>query len=216
VPAHVRAVMARIDAAPPGAAAPVMRRRAWLLAAIPAAAGVLLLVHASARRTPGADGLQARGGGAEPSLARDVGVWPCAYQETLRRLDAGAGLTAATPVTAVYRNIGPAPAFLLLFAIDTRGVVHWISPPYAHAEDDPAATPAATVGAAERPLASMAVLDGVAAGPLRIVAVIAPAPLHVSDVEKLAGADLAPDRLARRLAGADVRETVVTVQEVAP
>jgi len=143
-------------------------------------------------------------------MGRDVGVQPYVVQGGLRPLVPGATIDAATPLTAGFRNLGEVPAFLLLFAVDARGVVHWISPKYVRAEDDPPSTPLpGSVG--ERLLDTTAVLEDVSAGPLRVVAVLTSAPAHVSDIESLANSDLTAGRVARRLRGAEVRETLVEV-----
>lgn len=154
---------------------------------------------------------QARGAHVVPTLGRDVGVQPYAVRNGLEPLGSGAVVEGSTPVTAGFRNIGRRPAFLLLFVVDARGAVHWISPPFVSPQDDPVST---TLGqtADERVLGTTAVFDDLIAGPLRVVAVITPAPAHVSDVEAL-GADITADRIARRLPGAEVRETLLEVRD---
>ena len=208
VRAHTRAVMDRLDR--PLAEGSKPRRVPWWMGA--AAAGVLFVVGYRSFRTPLArDTWQARGGHAPPAVGRDVGVQPYAVQGGLRPLVSGSTIDGATPLTAGFRNLGEAPAFLLLFAVDAHRVVHWISPSYTRPEDDPASTTLG-VSAGERILDTTVVLDDVCAGLLRVMAVITSAPAHVSDVEALAGADLSASRLTSRLPGAEVRETIVTVR----
>jgi hypothetical protein len=149
-----------------------------------------------------------RGGSFEATIARDVGVQPYVSQGGLRALTSGARLDPATPLTAGFRNLGRAPAYLLLFAVDAHRAIHWISPSYSRPGDDPAST-ALPPTVDERVLETTAVLEDVVPGPLRVVAVITSAPAHVSDVEAFEGLELDASRLVQRLPGADVRETVI-------
>jgi hypothetical protein len=128
-------------------------------------------------------------------------------QGGLRPLETGAVLDVATPLTATFRNLGDAPAYLLLFAVDTRRIVHWVVPRYSR----PATLPVST---GEGVLGTTVVLDGLSPGPLRVVAVITSAPGHVSDVEALEGTPIDAAQLARRFpTGTDIRETVVEVRD---
>ena len=206
--AHARAVLDRIDRS--GAARRTLPK-AWVAAALGAAAACAVALGARTHPSPTTGAWQARGGKEAPTLARVVGVTTYAAGGGLRALGPGAVIEPTTPLTAGFRNVGGAPAYLLLFAVDARGVVHWISPPYARPEDDPASTPLPTT-ARERALGTTAVLDDVPAGPLRLVAVITPTPAHVSDVEALEGTDVRAAAVVERVPGADVRETVIEVR----
>jgi hypothetical protein len=211
VQAHVRAVMDRLDDPErrPAARDP---RRAWAYAGASAVLACVLVSTAYLRRYPAgvADDWQARGGGAPATLGRDVGVQSYAVEVGLRPLTSGATIERNTPLTAGFRNLGQAPAFLLLFAVDAQHGVHWISPPYSRPEDNPASTTLkATVD--EQMLDTTAVLQDVPFGPLRIVAVITSRPAHVSDVEALDGSNLGAARLLVQLPGAEVRETLVAI-----
>jgi hypothetical protein len=218
VQAHTRAVMDRIDAVDAAARTVAWPRRAWWIASAGSVAscalgvGLYFALHATLHATRDGGEFEARGGGLASTTARDVGVQPYAAQGALRPLTSGTSVDAATPLTAGFRNLGQGPAYLLLFAIDSRRMVHWISPAYARASDDPVSTMLAhTVD--ERLLGTTAVLEDVAPGPLRIVAVITATPAHVSDVEAFEGRELGATELVRRLPGADVRETVVDMSE---
>jgi hypothetical protein len=213
VRAHVEGVMARLDRPQKGTAGPRGRSPWFGAAAGSLAAALALVVYFAARRAPdpASETWQARGGPAASSIAREVGVWPCAIEGAPRRLASGATIRRDTPLSALFRNAGQTPAFLLLFAVDERGHVHWISPAYEQPNTDPPST-MLPVGAEQRLLATTAVLDDVPAGPLRIVAVIGRAPARVSDVERLGEAQLEARGIASRFAGAEVRETQVQVQ----
>jgi len=208
---HVLAVMARLDdrdRRPTGPEA----RRIWAYAGVSAVAACVLLstVYLRKRPEPATDTWQARGGEVRATLGRDVGIQSYAATGELRPLISGATIERNTPLTAGFRNLGQAPAFLLLFAVDAHQAVHWISPPYSRPEDNPASTRLQpTVN--ERMLNTTAVLEDVPPGALRVVAVITPNPAHVSDVETLDGSDLSAARLMVQLPGAEVRETLLAV-----
>jgi Putative zinc-finger len=206
--AHTRAVMARLDQEPSGRRASA-RAPVWAYAS--AAVCATAVVCASTRPWSTHGTVQSRGGGAGPSVARDIRVVPCVVEDAVRPMSNGAVMHGDAALTATLRNIGKTPAYLLLFAVDARHEVHWISPPYARTDDDPAAT-TIPVSSRDDVLAATAVLEDLAPGPLRIEAVVSPVPTHVSDVESL-GADVVDrDRLAGRLPmGTDIRETQVVV-----
>ena len=211
--AHARAVMARLGRSPeaPIAGGAGFGRRfvasAGLVAACAIVAGFLLGPH----MRPAPARWQPRGGEGAATIGRDVAVQPYALQAgALRPLAPGATIEPTTPLTATFRNIGRTPAFLLLFAVDSDRVVHWISPPFVGEEDNPPSTPLITT-ANEKVLDTTAVLDDVPPGPLRLIAVITPAAARVADVEALEGSDLSPADLTRKLPAAEVRETLVHV-----
>jgi hypothetical protein len=214
VRAHVAGVMARLDQ--PHREPSRTRARSLWAGAGSLVAALVVVVYLAVNRAPAPapETWQARGGSADSSLAREVGVWPCAIEGAPRRLGPGAAIRSATPLSALYRNAGHSPAYLLLFAVDGRGVVHWISPAYERADTDPPSTPLAA-GPDQQLLGTTARLEGVTPGRLRIVAVIGRAPARVSDVEQL-GPSLDAQAIASRIAGAEVRETLVEVQAPSP
>lgn len=201
---HVAQVMSRLDKPVHRPARPRFAALSMgLAAAVLALAFVPHLWDRSSQWT-------ARGHGEGASLARDVGVQLYAREHELRALGEGSPLLSSTALTASLRNISAEPAYLLLFGVDARGVVHWIAPAFT----DPSTNPASLrvePGANERPLATSVVFDDVAPGDLRVVAVISEQPLHVSDVEPLKPEELAPERLTRRFPDASVRTTTLQV-----
>jgi hypothetical protein len=112
------------------------------------------------------------------------------------------------------RNLGHAKAYVLLFTIDSRNAVHWITPKYTRAEEDPNGMELART-VEERVLPTSVVFDDVAPGPLRIITIISPTLVRVSQVESLAQTELAQGSLAHRFARAEVREIVVRVSNAA-
>jgi hypothetical protein len=101
---------------------------------------------------------------------------------------------------------------LLLFALDVRGTIHWISPRFVDPQEDPAATLLVPTQQ-ERLLPTTVVFDDPAPGPLRVFTVLSAKATHVSDIESLApgaGALNARD-ITRRLPHAEVRETTLQI-----
>jgi hypothetical protein len=201
VGAHVAGVMSRLDT--PVAAERPRRRGFFVGAAAIAAAASLSFALGERGETDSA--FVARGTREAPSLEREVGVELYSHERTLVPLPSGSRVGARTPLTASVRNAGTAPVYLLLFAVDRGGAVHWIAPEFTIAGTDPSS---ATIGpsAAERPLPTAAVFDDLVPGPLRVVAVVTRAPLRVSAIETLPAAELALERLKRRFAHGDVRQ----------
>jgi hypothetical protein len=209
---HVAGVMDRLDSR-----VTKPRWSAWLTwGGVAAAAAALLLfvrlqAPAGPQAAPGGE-LAARGGPAEASLSRNVGVQLYSSQHgELTALGSGSRIVQTAALTAGLRNLASERAYLLLFALDSRQAVHWIAPEYTSQGSNPEASPIAPART-ERLLPSVAVFDDLAPGPLRVVAVISSEPLHVSDVEALPPAELSAERLLRRFPRAEVRQFLLEVQ----
>lgn len=213
VGAHVAAVMQRLDA--PLAAPRGARLLAWCGALAAAAAALLLFTklpgHASGGAVNEPGEFAARGGPTAPSLSRDVGVQLYGLQQALVALRAGSRVTPKTPLTAGLRNVASERAYLLLFAVDAKRAVHWIAPEYTSPGSDPEAYPIAP-GSAERLLPNTAVFDDLALGELRVVALISPTALHVSEIEALPASELGAAALRKRFPGAELREVSLDVR----
>jgi hypothetical protein len=208
--AHARAVMERLDR--PQVTRPRRLRARWIGAGSAAACGLFFAAYLGWRTAP-AGTWQARGAGIAATIGRDVGVQLYAAEEELRPLPSRATIGRATPLTAGFRNLGRAPAFLLLFAMDTRHTLHWISPRYTRPGDDPIST-ALPATIEEQLLDTTVVFEDITPGPLRVVAVITSMPAHVSDIERLEGMELRAGDLLERVPGAEVRETMLEVRDV--
>lgn len=209
---HVAGVMDRLDSR-----VTEPRWSAWLTwsGVAVAAAALLLFVKLQApagpQAAPGGE-LAARGGPAEASLSRNVGVQLYSSQHgELTALGSGSRIVQSAALTAGLRNLASERAYLLLFALDSRQAVHWITPEYTSQGSNPEASPIAPART-ERLLPSVAVFDDLAPGPLRVVAVISSEPLHVSDVEALPPAELSAERLLKRFPRAEVRQFLLEVQ----
>ena len=206
VGAHVASVMRRLDTP---AATPKARRSAPWAGGLSVAAALSLVIGYGAS---GGDGgrFTARGGHAESSLSRDVGLQLYAQEQTLRPLQAGSRVRPGTPLTAGFRNAGKHAVHLLLFAIDARDDVHWIAPEYTVAGEDPAAINVAP-SVEEKLLASAAAFDDLAPGRLRVVAVIGRTPARVSAIESLSAAELDGAGLMKRFPEAEIRQFLLEV-----
>ncbi len=208
VSAHVNDVMRGLDRPAQAKRRPVVAQ----LAAITAmAASVGLAVHfVGLRHNSQAGTWQARGSSQGESLSRDIGVQVLTLAKSLQPLRPGDTIAPDVALTAGFRNLGHAKGYVLLFAVDSHNAVHWISPKYTRADEDPSGTEL-TKTAEERVLPTSVVFEDMASGPLRIVTIISPTPVRVSQVESLAQAELSQGSLAHRFASAEVREIVVQV-----
>lgn len=129
-----------------------------------------------------------------------------------RRLEPGASVAVDAAFVGVYRNLDDAPAFLLAFAEDASGQVHWLYPAFAGAGTDPAAVELAP-GSGATPFPDAVELDHPAPGPLRCIMVITREPLRVSTVEALPSAERDPIRLRGRWPAASIRTLDLVVSQ---
>jgi anti-sigma factor RsiW len=125
----VAAVMARLDAAEARPARPARARPgrwAWAgLAAMAATAAAAALV---VRAGPFGASEDFAPRGAAVAWTQKVGVELWTLQDQPRRLAAGERLPAGVALVASYSNVDATPAWLLAFAVDARGEVHWLYP----------------------------------------------------------------------------------------
>lgn len=205
---HVAGVMSRLEAAP-ARASRASRLLPWAGALAAAAALVLFVSHG--RNTEDPEGqFTARGAPTEASLARDVGVQLYAREASLRPLQGGERIGRDAALTAGLRNLGRERVYLLLFAVDSRGDVHWIAPVFINASENPAAV-SVMPSANERSLPTAASFDDLAKGPLRIVAVVTREPTNVSDIESLPATERSGAALMKRFPRGDVRQFLLHV-----
>jgi hypothetical protein len=115
---------------------------------------------------------------------QNVGVEVWAIESSPRKLEAGATLSPATPMVASYHNVDAAAAYLLVFALDARGEIHWAYPGFEDAKTDPAAVRLEPLQM-HKVLPDSVMLDDLAVGPLELVTFIARESMHVSRIESL-------------------------------
>jgi hypothetical protein len=206
----VQAVMARLRAQPP------VRRTLWspgwragLAAACVAMLGAALWL-ARPERTP--DLFAARGAGHAHSLERHVGVELLSAGAPPVRLRSGVVLPLGTPLFAHYRNLGETPAFLLLFAQDAAGELHWLYPAYLVAGEEPRSVELVP-SVRETAMPEAVVLEAPAAGPLRVFALVSARPLSVLEVEHLGKRPLTEERLRAHWPEASLTLWTLLLQE---
>jgi predicted anti-sigma-YlaC factor YlaD len=208
--AHVKDVMRRLERPSAREKRPAVMVRIAAIAAIAASAG--LVAHVVGQRHGSTSGTwQARGSSSGESLSRDVGLQVYVLKESLQPLRPGDTIAPDAALTAGLRNLGHSTAHVLLFAVDSRNAVHWITPKYTRSDENPAATEL-TKTSRERRLPTSVVFEDVAPGPMRIVTIVSPSPMRVSQVEGLPESELAHGNLAQRFANAEVREIIVQVK----
>lgn len=208
IKAHVESVMNRLDE-------PVVEKRGsfnwvWVGAMATAAAVGLAVFSVRSFSDDGPGQFTARGGTSAHSLARDVGVTLFAKDASVHPLTTGDRITPETRISAAVRNVGKERAFLLLFAIDSHKVIHWIAPEYTVVGSDPASF-AIEPSKDERLLPSAVTFDDLNPGSLRILTLLTAQPIHVSSIETLAPEHLTEHTLQKRFPEANLRMMTVEV-----
>lgn len=209
----VARVMRRVRAGPEERRARPRWSRPWaggaVAAALAAGLAVLMLRPASGP-PPGDETFTPRGGPVAAALGRSVGITFHTPATGSAPLAAGAVVPAESGLGVRYRNLDTRePVYLLAFAQDARGEVHWLYP--AHLRED-ANEPSVKLEPSAEPKAldEVVVLEAPAPGPLRLVSVVTRAPLGVRDIESLAPEERTPEALRKRWREASV-ETVSVV-----
>ena len=202
-------ILARIEAEPTDRVPPRRPHRYVLagVAAVAMAAALIVIVPKLAiDRTPGA--VAARGGPSASTMDRNVGVTVRRFDGGLAPLVDGESVSADTAYAVSYRNLGAgASAFVMVFAVDASGAVHWIHPAYLDTRHDPSSVPLEHT-TEDRVLSTAALLEDPARGPLRVVKLVTARPLLVSQIEALHGIDAA----SLRMRFPEARVSEITVQ----
>jgi hypothetical protein len=209
LPGALERVMGSLDEAPRAS-----RRARWqgVAAMLGAAAAVVLALGIRAHRPDTQGTLTARGGPAAHTLERDVGATVYRGTTHLEPLRQGDDVDPETAYSLGGRNLGPAgSAFVMVFAQDARGDVHWIAPAWLDPHEDPASDSLPHAERESRP-SGVVVLERPAAGDMRVFVVLSERPLHVSEVERVGGV-LDAAKIQARWPGAVVDTTVVHVGE---
>jgi hypothetical protein len=195
----VQRVMRRLDKAEEPAGR--FRWPFWALAAggLATAATVAFLIQPSTKIDLGT--FAPRGGGVP--WAQKVGVEIFALESSPRKLETGTTLSPSTPIVASYHNVDAAVAYLMVFALDSRGEVHWAYPGFEDARTDPAAVRLEALQM-KRVLADSVILDDLPAGTIDLVTLISREPLHVSGIESLPANGRTVDGLHARFPNARI------------
>jgi hypothetical protein len=204
--AFVHRVMRDLPAREERARSRPFPRWGWLAAA----AVVIMMVAPAARRLslPGdrREEFQARGGRPGTLLEQWLGVEVLAVREGKLLPLAGASLRSSDGLVVRYTNLVSArPVYLLAFALDAAGDVHWMYPAYLDAAQNPAAVRLA-VGARQRLLDQVVGLERPASGGLRIVVVTSFRERRVKEVEALLEGAKPAEPTAPRFPGDSVQE----------
>lgn len=160
----------------------------------------------------------ARGGHMAPGPRRDVEL----QLDAIRRRPEGTTLVTLSDASTTsdpspgfllsYATVGArASSFVLCFAVDREGTIHWLYPAYESADEDPVSVELPP-GRLRQPLDTEAWFEHLPSGSLAIHAIVSAAPQHVSAVESLHGEDLEASALAARFPGSDVRTWVLDVE----
>jgi hypothetical protein len=207
-PDAVQVVLQRLDAAPTPP-----RRLPWR--GVGVAAGVLAAAAAVALfAIPGskdAGTFVSRGEKATWTHRVGVELWALeGIPPVPRKLVIQAPFASTTPLLASYFNLDKAPAYLLAFAVDRQGELHWAYPGYEDAKTDPQAVRLEPLQM-HRALSESVVLEALPAGPLQLVTILSRRPLHVSQIEALRASERGLDRLRTRFPGTRIDSLTVHV-----
>jgi hypothetical protein len=219
----VARVMRRVRAGPPVRRVRPVWARPWTGGlAVALAAGLAALVLRPTLfqgQGPGGGTWTARGGGpVAAALGRSVGVTFHTPATGEAPLAPGAVVPAEAGFGVRYRNLDSRePVYLMAFAEDARGEVHWLYP--AHLSEEANEPSVRLPAAAEaRALEEVVVLEEPAPGPLRLVSVVTRTPLGVKDIESLPPEARTPEALRRRWpeAAVDAVSVVLAGEAKAP
>lgn len=193
---------------------PARRWRLGLAGALGVAA-VAASVGLALSPGPGRDDGVFAARGASPTagpLRRGVGVVVRHGSGHLEPLAGGEVVDAEATFAVSYRNLGPErSAFLMVFAVDAARAVHWIHPAFVDARTDPSSVPL-DHAPSDRVLPTAASLDDPAVGPLRVLTLVTPRPLHVSEIEALRAPELELGALRARFPDAELTEISVELR----
>jgi Putative zinc-finger len=153
--------------------------------------------------------------GANVAWSRKVGVELWALEGTPRRLSPGDRLAPGVALVGTFSNLDPAPAYLLAFALDSRGEVRWLYPAFTDPRSDPVSV-RLEASVVQRVLPETVILEDVAPGALRFVFVLSREPRRVSSIESATVPDRDPSALRARWPDARVDDLLVSVASSAP
>lgn len=201
------AVMRRVDSTGSPQRRLEPRRRIWAVGGL-AVVSALAVAIAVLVRPGGRDGGEFRARGAAVDWTRKVGVEIWALEAGPRKIGPGDRLRAGVALVGSFSNVDSAPAYLLAYALDAGGEVHWLYPAFLDPRADPESV-RLDASVVHRALPESVVLQDVAPGALRLVLVVTRAPLHVSSIESAPVPERTPEALRARWPDARVDELPV-------
>lgn len=139
-----------------------------------------------------------------------VGVEVWAIESSPRKLEGGAVLSPSTAMVASYHNVDAAAAYLMVFALDARGEIHWAYPGFEDAKTDPVAVRLEPLQM-NRVLPDSVMLDDLLAGPLDLVTIVSREPLRVSRIESLSVSERSVASLRTRFSSARIESMSLRV-----
>ncbi len=220
--AAVAAVMARLDDESIPAPLPFRSRTRSFVYALPALAATALAVFFISRPqaplapvlAPKPDRLIPRGDhpGEPLALHQQVGVQVYAVGAGApEKLSSGSKLPAGAGLTATVANLDAKDAaYLLLFAVDAAGQVHWLYPGHTDPTQDPSAI-RLDYARTPTPLPETVTLESPARGEMRILSIVSRQALKVSAVDPLPPSELTEEALRARWPDASIGATQVFV-----
>jgi hypothetical protein len=113
-------------------------------------------------------------------------------------------------MVASYHNVDAAAAYLMVFALDARGEIHWAYPGFEDAKTDPVAVRLEPLQM-NRVLPDSVMLDDLLAGPLDLVTIVSREPLRVSRIESLSVSERSVASLRTRFSSARIESMSLRV-----
>lgn len=207
-PGAVEAILGQLPDAQP--ARP--RRHPWMMAGgalvLAAAAGILLVPRAMKDQ-----GVFRPRGAEKVAWTQKVGAEVFILGDALVKLEPGAEVSPGVALVGSYHNVSNAPAYLMVFARDVQGELHWVYPGFQDAKHDPESVRLLPLQTRQA-LSDSVALDDLPAGELELLTLITREPLRVSQIESLPPVERSLSSLRRRFSGA--RITSLSLQVVVP
>ncbi len=162
------------------------------------------------------EGVSARGGQGAPGLRRATGVSLRLVAAPETALADGAALAADDALVMTTRTIDlETDAFLLCFAVDSVGTIHWLYPSHETLSSNEASV-LLPKHLTEVALSESIILDRPALGPLTVFSVLTATPLSVQDIEGQPVETMSVEQLEHRWPSAVVSALSLKVMSRAP
>jgi hypothetical protein len=144
-------------------------------------------------------------------LTRRVGIELYLAAATPRLLANDEAVPSNAVFFATYRNLDPGEVFLLVFAVDAKGEVHWLYPGHPNPNENPAALRLEQTSLT--PMREAVMLDAPEVGALRVVTFVSRDRLSIRDIESLPPEQRTLRALQTKWPSASIREQALRVFE---